>query len=79
MKTRVKSLDEDGWIKLCRKLLYLKGTMSLPLTLEANRVMNLVLWWVDASFAVHPGFKSRTGGIMPMGKGAIMDLSKKQK
>ena len=35
--------------------------------------------YVDASFAVHPDFKSHTGGIMMMGDGAIQAVSKKQK
>jgi hypothetical protein len=36
-------------------------------------------WFVDASFAVHPDFKSHTGGVMTMGGGAMQALSKKQK
>ena len=34
---------------------------------------------MDASFAVHPDFKSHTGAMMTMGKGAIMSISRKQK
>ncbi|CAJ1953765.1 unnamed protein product [Cylindrotheca closterium] len=40
---------------------------------------NLLEWYVDASFAVHPDFKSHTGGVMTMGGGAIQAMSKKQK
>ena len=36
-------------------------------------------WYVDASFAVHPDFRSQTGGTMKFGKGAVQSLSKKQK
>jgi hypothetical protein len=36
-------------------------------------------WHVDASFAVHPDFRSRTGGVMTFGNGALISLSRKQK
>jgi hypothetical protein len=42
----------------------------MPLTLEANDI-NIVEWYVDASFAVHPDMISHTGGVMTLGKGAI--------
>jgi len=34
---------------------------------------------VYAAFAVHPDFKSHTGGILTMGCGAIVSYSRKQK
>ena len=36
-------------------------------------------WFIDASFAVHPDFKSHTGSIMTMGEGAMQVMSRKQK
>jgi hypothetical protein len=36
-------------------------------------------WMVDASFAVHPDFRSHTGATMTMGNGAITSISRKQK
>ena len=33
---------------------------------------------MDASFAVHPDFKSHTGAVMTMGNGAITSISRKQ-
>ena len=36
-------------------------------------------WHWDASFAVHPDFKSHTGGTLTLGKGCILSSSKKQK
>jgi hypothetical protein len=51
---------------------YLCGTVEMLLTLltlEADCVQ-IVRWWVDASFAVHPDMKSHTGGVMSLGKGA---------
>jgi hypothetical protein len=35
-------------------------------------------WYVDASFAVHPDFKSHTGVAMTAGKGATINVSHKQ-
>jgi hypothetical protein len=35
-------------------------------------------WYVDASFAVHPDLKSHTGVAMTAGKGAIINVSRKQ-
>jgi hypothetical protein len=34
---------------------------------------------VDASFAVHPDFKSHTGAVMMLGKGAMQSIARKQK
>ena len=50
----------------------------MPLILEADDT-HIVNWWVDASFAVHHDMKSRTGGAMMMGKGAIYATSTRQK
>jgi hypothetical protein len=41
--------------------------------------LRVVKWHVDASFAVHPDFKSHTGGVMTFGEGAIQSISRKQK
>ena len=38
-----------------------------------------VYWWIDASFALHPDYKSHTVVIMSMGKGGVSSLSTKQK
>jgi hypothetical protein len=34
---------------------------------------------VDASFAVHPDFKSHNGAMMTLGKGAMQSIARKQK
>jgi hypothetical protein len=39
----------------------------------------VVKWYVDASFAVHPDFKSHTGAFMTLGKGAMQSIARKQK
>ena len=76
--TRVKAPDVDDYKKLGRTMMYLRGTLNMPLTLEADEC-NIVKWWVDASFAVHPDMRSHTGGVMMLGKGAIYGTSTRQK
>jgi hypothetical protein len=76
--TRVKEPDQDDYKKLARVMRYLRGTPEQVLTLEASN-MNIVKWWVDASFAVHPDMRSHTGAMMSMGRGAIYASSTRQK
>ena len=57
---------------------YLNGTSKMALTLSAND-LHVVQWFVNVSYAVHPDFKSHTGWIMTMGKGAVQSSSIKQK
>ena len=57
---------------------YLNGTKKLALTLGADN-LSVVKWYVDASFAVHPDFKSHTGSVMTLGRGGIQSMSRKQK
>jgi hypothetical protein len=76
--TRVKNPNESDWKKLIRLLRYINGTRDDVLTLEADD-MQVVKWYVDASFAVHPDFKSHTGATMTFGKGAPITMSRKQK
>ena len=56
---------------------FLKQTAEDKLTLKADGTGELK-WYVDASFAVHPDFRSHTGATMTMGKGAVTSLSRKQ-
>jgi hypothetical protein len=76
--TRVKEPDTDDWEKLLRLMKYLNGTREMVLMLSAD-ALNILKWYVDASFAVHADFKSHTGSVMSMGKGAITTMSRKQK
>ena len=41
--------------------------------------MNVLKWYVDASFGMHPDFKSHTGAMMTFGSGVVQSLSRKQK
>jgi hypothetical protein len=76
--TRVKKPTEEDWQKLMRLLKYLNGSRDDKLHLRADSV-NVIKWYVDASFAVHPDFKSHTGAVMTMGNGAIQSMSRKQR
>jgi hypothetical protein len=49
---------------------------SIP---EPSDDLQEVKWYVDASFAVHPDFKSHTGAMMMLGKGAMQSIARKQK
>ena len=74
--TRVKAPDTDDYKKLARVIRYLRATADMPLTLEAEN-LQIVKWWVDASFAVHPDMKSHTGGVISFGLGGIVCKSSK--
>ena len=78
LSTRVKSPNESDWKKLIRLMEYLNGTKELILRLWADD-LRVVKWYVDASFAVHPDYRSHTGAAMTLGEGAVIGLSKKQK
>ena len=57
---------------------YLQGTREMTLTIEPDN-LQVIKWWVDASYAVHPDMKSDTGGFMSLGKGTVYATSTKQK
>jgi hypothetical protein len=61
-----------------RVMKYLYGTRDEYLTLSADN-LSVVKWYVDASFAVHPDFKSHTGAVMVLGRGAIQSIARKQR
>ena len=65
-------------MKLIRMMKYLNGTKELKLKLRADD-LKVIKWFVDASFAVHPDFKSHTGAVMTFGKGAAQSIARKQK
>ena len=76
--SRVKEPNLTDAAKLDRLIGCLNGTILLKLALSANGT-NIITWFVDAAFAVHPDFKSHTGGTMTMGEGKMVLMSKKQK
>ena len=78
LSTKVQRPSRNDWDKLIRLLKYLHSTSDMVLTLKADN-LNVIKWYVDASFAVHPDFKSHTGAVMSMGEGSIISLSRKQR
>jgi hypothetical protein len=49
----------------------------MPLILRVES-LNIIKWWVDASFATHGDCKGHTGATMSLGRGSITGESKKQ-
>ena len=78
LATQVKEPTTDDWKKLLQLMKYINGTRSYSLTLSADD-LHVVKWYVDASFAVHPNFRSHSGAVMTMGQGAVQLSSSKQK
>jgi hypothetical protein len=76
--TRVKGPIEDDWKKMERFIKYLNGSREDMLYLTAKD-LHKIMWHVDASFAVHPDFRSHTGGVMTYGGGAMQSISRKQR
>ena len=77
LTTRVKRPDEDDWGKLKRVLKYLNGT-QLKLTIQPWK-LDVVKWFVDASYAIHDDCKGHTWAMMTLGKGTLISFSRKQK
>ena len=77
LTTRVKSPNQDDWDKLVRVMIFLRQSELEVLTLRADGTGDL-RWYIDASFAMHPDFRSHTGATMTMGDGAITSISHKQ-
>jgi hypothetical protein len=75
---RTTKADEDDSKKLERLLSYLKRTRELVLTLGVD-TMNIVKWWADSAFAVHPDMRSHSGLLGSLGRGAIFARSTTQK
>ena len=56
---------------------YLRGTKKLPLILSADST-NILKWWVNGSYRIHPDARSQTGGTASLGKGSFIFTSIKQ-
>ena len=75
---RTTKADEDDAVKLGRVLSYLRETLNLRLTLGADN-LQVIKWWADSSFAIHPDMKSHTGLFGTLERGAIFARSTTQK
>ena len=78
LTTRVKEPNQGDWVKLKKMMGFLKRTADDVMRLESDRT-NVVKWFLDASFAVHHDMRSHTGAAMTLGKGAVQNVSTKQK
>ena len=79
--TRVKKPTDRDFSKLVRMMRYLMSTINYRLKLSIGNGINKLEWHIDASFAVHPDFKSHTGATMRFqgGLGSPIQMSCKQK
>ncbi len=78
LTTRVRAPDINDWKKLSHMMGYLRVDRLHPLILSADG-SGVVMWYVDALFAVHPNMRSHTGGGLTMGRGFPINCSTKQK
>ena len=78
LTTRVRAPDIDDWRKLSHLMEYLRVDRLRPLIMSADG-SGVLMWYVDASFAIHPNMRSHTGGGLTMGRGFPIVISTKQK
>ena len=68
LTARVRNPEEDNWKKLQRVLSYLGATINfVKLHLNAND-LDVIHWWLDASYGTHPDLKGQTGVMISIGK-----------
>ena len=71
LRTRVRNPDEDYWKNLRRVLSHLDAKINtVKLHLNAKK-LNVVHWWLDASYGSHPDLKRQTGATISIGKGCV--------
>ena len=78
LSTRVKEPNYNYWKELVIMIKYLNGTDKKCLTLSDDD-LKVIRWYVDASFVVHPDFKSHTVAIMSTLQVSIQSVSRKHK
>jgi hypothetical protein len=78
LTTQVRSYDIEDWEKLCHLMEYLRCDRDRPLILGADNE-GMLMWYINASFAVHPNMRGHTGAGMIMGRGFLISVSTKQK
>jgi hypothetical protein len=78
LNTRVRAPDTNDWEKLCHLMEYLRGNHDWPIVLGADND-RLLMWYIDASFAMHPNMHRHTGSGLTMGRGVPISVSTKQK
>jgi hypothetical protein len=78
LTTRVRAPDINDRSKVSHLMEYLRVDRLRPLILSANG-SGVLMWDVNASFAVHPNMRGHTGGGLSMGRGFPIVSSTKQK
>jgi hypothetical protein len=73
---QIRSPDTEDWETLCHLLEYLRGDRDRPLILGADNE-GMLMWYGNASFAVHPNMCGHTGGGMTIGRGCPISVSTK--
>jgi hypothetical protein len=61
LTTRVRAPDINDWMKISHLMEYLRVDRLSPLILSTDG-SGVLMWYVDASFAVHANMRSHTGG-----------------
>ena len=74
----LKCPDEDDYKKLTRLIQYLRHTLHICLVLGKDDT-DVVCWWIDASYTVHPDMRGHRGATMSLGNGSVFSGSWKQK
>jgi hypothetical protein len=78
LTTRVRAPDINDWRKLSHLMEYLRADRLRPLIMSADG-SGVLMWSVNASFAVHPNMHSHTCGGLTMGRVFPIVSSTKQK
>ncbi len=75
---QVRSPEIEDWEKLRHLMEYLRGDRERPLILGTDNE-GMLVWYVNASFAVHPNMQWHTGGGMTIGRDFPFSVPTKQK
>ena len=80
LSSRVREPNMDDWVKCDRLVHYLRSTSNLHLVLRYDG-LSIPRWHVDAAYAVHPDFRSHSGGVCFLSEkgGGMASRSMKQK
>ena len=73
--TRVKEPTEHDWKKLTHLMQYLRKTRFIPLIIMSDGENTII--YIDGAHAVHADCKGHAGLFLTMGKGAMINISKK--
>jgi hypothetical protein len=76
LTTRVRAPNTDAWEKLCHLMEYLRGDQDCPLILSGEND-GVLMWYIDAAFAIHPNMCRHTGRGLTMGRGFPIAVSTK--